>query len=674
MLNRKFLFLFLWMVSFFHVLDAQDKSTIKFGKITPADFNLNAGKFDSGANAVIIADIGSTSFEGNGNSGFTMIFTRFMRVKIMNKNGFDIAESRIHLYHESDGDAEKLTKIKGTTYNLENGVIQETKLDEKSIYNEKLDKNHDIKKFTMPGLKPGSLYELEYTIKSDYFFELRSWSFQGGYPRLWSEYQVTIPPQFHYVMSQKGDLHFDISTKKEVFEIYTIRENHGTSSDEVYHLDGNSIQLRWVKKDVPGLKEEPFTTTIDNYMSEISFQLHYFQWTETSDRHNFYVSWNEACKKLLSREDFGLALNYDNHWMADELKNITRGAVSSEEKARKIYAFVRDNFTCTDHDSKYARSSLKEVFKNHSGNVAEINLLLTAMLRHEGIGADPMILSTRDNGFTIQTYPLMGQFNYVVCVVRIKDKQILLDASQPYCGFGNLVESCYNGYGRIVNEENPYLVNISPDSIRESEMTNVLIINDEKGKLTGSYTSTLGWNGSYDLREEIKKVNEKEYFKKIQTRYGSDYSLENFSVDSISKLDYPVTIHYDFDIKNSSSPDIIYFDPLLHDQYTTNPFKSMERHYPVEMPYRLDEMYTLNMEIPNGYQVDEIPKSAKVALNENDGIFEYLIQKGPTNIQMRVHLKLNKAFFPTDDYATLRDFFGYIVKKESEQIVFKKTK
>ena len=82
----------------------------------------------------------------------------------------------------------------------------------------------------------------------------------------------------------------------------------------------------------------------------------------------------------------------------------------------------------------------------------------------------------------------------------------------------------------------------------------------------------------------------------------------------------------------------------------------------------------MNMEIPNGYQVDEIPKSAKVALNENDGIFEYLIQKGPTNIQMRVHLKLNKAFFPTDDYATLRDFFGYIVKKESEQIVFKKTK
>jgi hypothetical protein len=41
---------------------------------------------------------------------------------------------------------------------------------------------------------------------------------------------------------------------------------------------------------------------------------------------------------------------------------------------------------------------------------------------------------------------------------------------------------------------------------------------------------------------------------------------------------------------------------------------------------------------------------------------------------MRVHLKLNKAFFAVEEYNTLRDFFSYVVKKESEQIVFKKVK
>jgi hypothetical protein len=86
----------------------------------------------------------------------------------------------------------------------------------------------------------------------------------------------------------------------------------------------------------------------------------------------------------------------------------------------------------------------------------------------------------------------------------------------------------------------------------------------------------------------------------------------------------------------------------------------------------MDYTYVLSMEIPKGFQVDELPKSSKVSYNENQGIFEYLIQQNSDNIQMRVHLKFKKAIFSTEEYGTLRDFFAYVVKKESEQIVFKK--
>jgi len=88
----------------------------------------------------------------------------------------------------------------------------------------------------------------------------------------------------------------------------------------------------------------------------------------------------------------------------------------------------------------------------------------------------------------------------------------------------------------------------------------------------------------------------------------------------------------------------------------------------------MDETYLLNMDVPAGFQVDELPQSTRVAYNGNEGMFEYLIQKGEGNLQMRVHLKLNKAFFDVEEYNTLRDFFAMVVKKENEQIVFKKTK
>ena len=121
-------------------IQAQDKTNYKFGKVTASDFNLPASKLDSGANAVIISDIGSTSFEGNTKGFFTLVFTRYMRVKIMNKNGFDIGSHNIYLYHNEEGEYEKMSAIRGSTFNLENGVVQESKLDEKSVFNEKINK------------------------------------------------------------------------------------------------------------------------------------------------------------------------------------------------------------------------------------------------------------------------------------------------------------------------------------------------------------------------------------------------------------------------------------------------------------------------------------------------------------------------------------------------------
>ncbi|HEX3081278.1 MAG TPA: DUF3858 domain-containing protein, partial [Puia sp.] len=202
----------------------------------------------------------------------------------------------------------------------------------------------------------------------------------------------------------------------------------------------------------------------------------------------------------------------------------------------------------------------------------------------------------------------------------------------------------------------------------------VLIFNDEKGKSTGAYKCTFGKIESYNLRREIGTTSKKSFEKKIQTQNGSDITMQNFDIDSLWKFDFPVTVRYDFDLKDNPSGDVLYFNPMIDDGYKTNPFKAMERHYPVEMPYLTDETYILNMDIPEGYQVDEMPKSARVNYNENEGFFEYIIQKGQTNIQMRVHLKLNKTFFPTEEYSTLRDFFAFVVKKESEQVVFKKIK
>jgi hypothetical protein len=668
--NKKLQAIIFFFLFTSNIVSAQNGSDIKFGKISPSDFQITAPKFDTGANAVIIADIGRTSFEGNGKGFFSIVYTRFTRIKILNKNGFDAGDYEFFLYSDRQDINEKITNLKGSTFNLQNGIVQETKLDSKSIFTERHSKNYDLTKFSMPALKEGSIFDLIITTKSSNFSDIPSWTFQGEYPCLWSEYEATIPSAFHYLVKTNGDANFENKSVKPVQQTFSIRRNMGA---EFLSVSCTSLQSRWVKKNASAITKQPYLSTIGNYVSKISFQLNYYQQDDDSEKEMEMGTWNTKSHDLITSADFGFELDQENPWMDSELKNVISGTSDPEEKIKKVFHFVRDHFNCTDYSEKYVETSLKDVFNKRSGNVAELNLLMVAMLRHLKITADPAILSTRDNGVTTRDYPLTYEYNYVICIAKTGGRTFTLDASQPHNGFGKLPLYCYNWGTRIINEQHPDFIMLSPDSVSETRTTNAIFINDDKGDFSGSLTTVFGNEQSSDIRKEVKKTSAKEYFKSIQADY-SNMIVSNESFDSLDRPDHPLVFHCDLEPKDLKSTDILYFNPVLGSTFNTNPFTATERLYPVEFSYKMDYTFLLSMEIPKGFRVDELPKSARVNYNENQGSFEYLIQQSSENIQMRVHLKFNQATFPTEQYPTLRDFFAFVVKKESEQIVFKKIK
>ena len=654
------------------VLHAQDVLPVKFGTVNPGDFNVSAPASDPTAGAVVIADYGTSTFETNGRGWFDITFRHSRRIKILKRNAFDAATVTIPLFAQGTTE-EKIQGLKAITYNLEGGQVVETKLDDNSIFTDRLSKSSIQKKFTFPSLKEGSILEYTYTQISPFLFNLQPWAFQGKYPCLWSEYQVDLPDFFQYVTLSYGFLPFSINTSNSREENFNLMLPNPSDRTNHYPFADNVVTHRWVMKDVPSLKEEPFTTSLYNYLARIEFQLSAYRFPFGYDK-DFMSDWLKLSEALLKAENFGVDLDKNNGWMDDELKIVTQGAGSQLDKAQKIYAFVRDKFDCTSHSSLSLSDPLKTVYKNRHGNEADLNLLLTAMLRHENISADPVILSTRSHGFTNEVYPLLDRFNYVIDRVTIDSSVYFLDASEPWMAFGRLPERCYNGYARVLNKETPSYVSLDADAINERKITLVILSKDEKGGLTGRLETTPGYNEACDIREEIKTSGQKEYTKKIETAFTGGESASNFTIDSLQRPDDPLQVGFDLRVTPDSGSDIFYFNPMMGEGYKENPFKAAERKYPVEMPFAMDEVYTLNMDVPEGFVVDELPKQAKVLLNDDEGFFEYLISKSDDGIQFRSRIKLDKANFKPEDYSTLRDFFGYIVKKQSEQIVFKRKK
>jgi Domain of Unknown Function with PDB structure (DUF3857)/Domain of Unknown Function with PDB structure (DUF3858)/Transglutaminase-like superfamily len=649
---------------------AQEKSGVRFGKVVPEDFKPLTYSIDTNASAVIIADIGSTEIEGNRKGWFSLVFKHYRRTRILNKNGYDAADVIISLFASGD-EEEKLDDLKATTYNLENGKVVETKLDIKNgLFREKISKNLVRTKFTFPALKEGSIIEYEYRVKSDFLFNLQPWEFQGAWPRLWSEYNVTIPEFISYVFLLQG-YQTPVKERKDTRRSFAVQDNTSLNAASRFIFSAAVSTYRWIMKDVPVLKEESFTSTLRNHISKVEFQLS--EYREPLPPEKKIKTWEQFTEELLEADDFGAELDKDNFWIGDLLNTILHGETGPLDKARRIYSFVRDNFTATGYNGVLLTQPLRTIAKKREGTSAEINLLLIALLRYAGLPADPVILSTRDHGYTYADYPLLDKFNYIIAKTKAGKDSFYLDASDPWLGFGKLGYECYNGHARIINED-ATPVEFSADSLLEKSITSVFVTSDDAGNLSGIIQQTPGYYESSRLRSVIKEKGRELFFAEIKKGFGADTRISDSNIDSLNQFDEPFNILYKFETKVSGE-DIVYFNPMLAEGYKENPFQSATRLYPVEMPYATDETFSMQMEIPKGYEVDELPKEVIVRLNENnDGIFEYRISEVNGIISLRSRLRISHTFFLPDEYATLREFFNLVVKKHNEQIVFKKKK
>ncbi len=648
---------------------------IKFGDIKAEDFKPQVYSVDSSADAVYLYTAGSSYEEGNNNGAFSVVYKIHERIRLLHKKSFDkLATVNIPLFkHENDID--KISDLHAATYNIQDGKVITTNIEKNSFFKDK-DGDAQIVKFTFPNLNEGCIIEYSYTKTIPFFAYIPSWSFQNDYPALWSEYSIEIPQFFDFVVLTEGYLKPAIDTASLSANTFNVLDPSGIGASRTMSIRSNTIIHKWAFANTPAIKEEKYITTVSNYIQKLEFQLSAIRFD--GEQPVFYMNtWYETADKLLKAEYFGQDLSKENGWLKDDVKTAVAGETNAAGKAKNIYEFVRDNYSCTDHSDFELSQPLKKIQQSKKGNVADINLLLTAMLRNAGFDANPVLLSTRDHGKTYDIYPILDKFNYVICQVNINDKFYLLDAADPVLGFGKLGADCYNGDARII-ATNPLIVNLSADSLHESETTSLFLMNDSNGKVSGTYNCSMGQIQSINMREKLKQSSPDDYFKDVKKSFSFEAELNNAAIDSLKKPDMPIAVRYDISFKPED--DIVYFNPMFSadvykdnpDVYKDNPFNAAQRLYPVEMPYCIDKTYILNMAVPAGYKVDELPKSSRVTLNEQDGMFEYLIQQNDDQIQMRCRIKLNKANFDPEDYETLRNFFAFVVEKENEQIVFKK--
>jgi hypothetical protein len=648
------------------------KAPAKFGDVPLEQIQMKLYPKDSSASAVVLVDYGESTIEYNQSNGFQLIFERIKRIKILTKDGLSQGDFSIPLYHDGDSD-EKLTTLKGITYNLEGGKVIESKLKNDAQFKEKYSSNLNLVKFTMPNVKEGSVVEISYRVISDFLFNFQDWEFQSTIPVVWSEYRANIPEYYNYEKYMQGYLPVKINEQSALPKTIVLTTNNrtdnggqGFSSDNInYTLNTN----RWVVEDAPAFKEEAYITSYKDFISKINFELSYTKFPN-QPVNKYMGAWEDINNSYVENSNFGGEVK-GNGFLKKITEEITNNLSTAEEKASGIHAFVRNNFTWDGSYRKYTETPLRKVFDDKKGSSAELNLLMGSMLEKIGVEVYPVLISTRSNGFIREMTPVSSQFNYSIILAKIGDKQYLLDATEKLLPFAMLPERCLNGKGFVVAKEGYSWVTLSAP-IRSRLIYNVEGKITEEAALEGKLTlERTGYFAARDRKEYFTK-EEEAYVKNLSDVHQLEVTKSEFSNTKDLTNAFKEVHEVIASDRANVAPNTIYFNPVFFTKIKENPFKSEDRKYPVDFGHSFDQMYVLKLTIPEGYVVDEAPQPKAMALPGGAGRFTYSFSQVGNTLSLINNLQINKSVFNQEEYASLREFYNQVVAKQAEQVVLKK--
>lgn len=613
---------------------------VKYGKISEEEIKMTSYDKDPNAPAVVLFDKGYLSW-----SGFDG-FERHVRIKIFKKEAYDKANFRI-IY--SRNREQFVQGLKATCYNMENGKLVETKVSSDNIFEEKLDKNTNVQKVTIPGVKEGSIIELKYTITNS---GVRNWAFQEDIPVIWSEYDIQIPE--YYIFSKIGQG----STP------YALNEQGNTNGLLTYH---------WIQKDVPAIKLEKYMSSIEDYKTKLTFYLEEIR-PPNAPYQVIIKPWNEMVKLMMDDSDFGDFIEKKNAFK-DELPTIVNDKMTPIEKVQAVYEYVGKTFTTHEQSSIWLSESLKDLKSKKKLTVTEKNLFFINMLANSGVKVTPVMLRTRDEGHVGTDKAVLNRFNRVISHVTLDKDTFFVDVSGYPLPMKLLPFNDLSGYAIEFLGKDKYEI-VSPQSKVTNKTYNqaILALNTEGG-LSGDINMTQKGYDAFESKKKIKDDGEEKFSQAFLKDLLTDGKIETRKFEGQTNL-LDETLKGSFKVKTNAfvnkTEDKMYVNPLLCFGDKDNPFKAEERKFDVDYGAAKDEMYQFALKIPEGFKVEEMPKNMRMQTTDGGIKYDYLISEKENTITLNTKLMVKKTNYSPEQYAELKEFYAKMIAKTGEQIVLTK--
>jgi hypothetical protein len=391
-------------------------------------------------------------------------------------------------------------------------------------------------------------------------------------------------------------------------------------------------------------------------------------WSETGK------NWDQWVEKFIG-----------NFQQIREAANKAIGSASDpEQKLRKLYERAQQVRNLSYERSRTQQELHKEDLKpnasvldvlNHGyGDSEDIAIFFVALARAAGFEAHVIQASDRQELSFQEHLMFTGQVPATEALVKINDKEVVLDPGTPFCPFGLVPWQHSSTTALKLSTQGSELITTPPTITSNTHRVAKLELSPD-ASLRGEITVELEGEDALQHRLEALKTDEagrrKDFEEEIKTWLPPEAVVKMTDSNGWDSADQPLTARFSIEIANfaSAAGKRLVVPAFLFPTFAKDMFKPDSRTYPIVFPYPFTENDEIDLKFPEGYSVERPPYRRKAGLSYAG--YEMSSSEQNHHLIIKRQLRFDGASFPPEKFPELKNFFNVVHGGDAGEAIFK---
>lgn len=611
-------------------------------------------KYADDVNAVMLLDDQETTVRDNGD-----IVTHQRSVyRILRPEGRSYARLEVSFSNDTKINFMKAWSItaKGQEYEAKQKDSFERSLTTYEVFSDDKEKI-----LFVPGADVGTVVGFEYEQRErPYVFQDR-WFFQSTIPVEKSRYTLYLPPSWEYRASFVN--HADLKPVEQggayVWEVSDVPRIHREYNEPPYRaLAGHAVIT---------------------FFSETTHNNTYKTWSDLGAWHARLIAGSFAPSPS----------------MEQKVQELAPPTLPLLERIGRLASFAQ-------RDIRYAAievgigglrpHSAADVFAHRYGDCKDKATLLKTMLAQIGVKSFYMPIHDERGIYTAKTPPNLG-FDHVILAIQLPESSfkspmpalyedpklghlLIFDPTNDLVPFGQIPYYEQDSFGLLVTDDGGELIHlpVTPpemNTVHRNAKLTLLPDGTLQGEIEERRSGYLAMISRLYLREESQSDRRK----MIEHFLGSEltsFQVDSFDVENADDIDKDLVFRYKFTAshyaKNAGS--LLLVRPRVVGEMAGAFDSTKPRHYAYEFEAPFLRTDSVEITLPDGYGVDELPSPAHTVFPFAE--YESKSEKSGNILKYTREYKVETTQVPLDKVVQLRQIFSEIDADERNMAVLKK--